>query len=334
MMEKDRLLDAIYLKPVDRTPVASFTQTGTIELMKLSCSFWPDAHREPEKMATLALAAHDQGGFESVRIPFGIHTEAEALGCRVNYYEGTHDRTPVVETPVNESIIDWGADPKKSPSTKTVIDSVRILRQKAPSVPIVVGVLAPFSVTGHIRSVAKLMRELIKSPDDVKRTLELSCEFLLKYIESLDAAGADIITLVEPTATGENLGPILFEKFAFPSLELLTKACKKPVVLHICGNSTNILQIMMKTGVKGISIDHKVDMAKAKQLVGNTGCVIGNINPVELMMKKEEDIRKEALKVLAEHVNVVAPGCGLAPRTPTNNLRTLTTTVKGYAIKE
>jgi len=328
-MAKERLLNSIALKPVDRTPVASFTQTGTTELMKLSNSFWPEAHRNPAKMVALALAAHDIGGFESVRIPFGIHNEAEALGCKVNYYEGIYDRTPIVETPANESLINWDADPEKSPSTKTVIDSVRILRNKFPAVPIIVGVVAPFSITGHIRSVAKLMRELIKSPDDVKRMMELSSGFLMKYLKSIDEAGADIITLVEPTATGENLGPVLFEKFVFPSLEMLIKTCNKPVILHICGNSTNILQKMIKSGAKGISIDHKVDVVKAKQIIGDTGSVIGNINPVELMLNREENIRKEVLRVLKEHIDVVAPGCGLAPRTPTVNLRALTDTVKG-----
>jgi [methyl-Co(III) methanol-specific corrinoid protein]:coenzyme M methyltransferase len=330
MTEKERFLNAIFLRSVDRPPVASVTQTGTIELMNATGAFWPDAHRNPEKMASLAASAHDLAGFESVRIPFGIHAEAEALGCRVNYYEGTHDRTPVVEAPTSESSINWDADPGESASTKVVIDAVRILKTRYPSTPTIVGVLAPFSLTGHIRSVAKLMRELIKVPDEVKITMELSSQFIKRYINRLESAGADVITLVEPTATGENLGPAFFERFAFPSLEQVVSACKKPVILHICGNSTSVLHLMVKTGVKGVSIDHKVNMARAKEIVGEMGCVIGNINPVDMMMKKEEYIQNEAHRALEEHADIVAPGCGLAPRTPTANLQSLTTAVKNY----
>jgi len=328
MTEIERFLNAILLKQVDRVPVASVTQTGTIELMKTTGAFWPDAHRDPEKMATLAAAIHDIAGFESIRVPFGIHAEAEALGCRVNYYEGSYDRTPYVEAPIDETAINRKADPRSSKSTGAVIDAVRLLKSRYPETPIVAGVLAPFTLTGHIRSVAKLMRELIKSPEDVKKTMDYTSEFISSYIAALEDGGADVIALVEPTATGENLGPVLFEKFASPHLERIVRGCSRPTILHICGNSTTIIPIMVRTGVKGISIDHKVSVSKAKELVANKASVIGNINPVDIMMKKKEDVQNAALSVMAEGTDVVAPGCGLAPRTPTINLKAIAAVVK------
>lgn len=328
---KTRLLNAVTLKQVDRKPVACVTQTGTIEFMKASNSYWPYAHRDPDKMAKLAIAAHSIGGFENVRIPFGIHAEAEALGCKVNYYEGTYDRTPVTEPPLDNNALVRDADPSRSKTTKTVVDAVKILNKNYPDIPVVVGVLAPFSITGHIHTVAKLMKQLIKAPDEVMKTLDFTSDFVVAYIKELEMVGADLITLIEPIATGENIGPVLFEKFVLPYIKKVVESAKVPTMLHICGDSTCIIPLMVRTGTKGISIDHKVSVQKAKELTMCKASVVGNINPVDILMKKPNDLVSETIQVIKGGTDVVAPGCGLAPRTPTNNIRIVTQTVKTYS---
>uniref|UniRef100_A0A7C3J1N5 MtaA/CmuA family methyltransferase n=1 Tax=Candidatus Methanomethylicus mesodigestus TaxID=1867258 RepID=A0A7C3J1N5_9CREN len=329
MNEINRLLNAINLKEVDRKPVVSVTQTGTCELMKLSNSWWPDAHNDPLKMASLAMAAYFVGGFENVRIPFGLHNEAAALGCKVNYYEGSCDRTPVVEALENKNMLK-NADPSSSITTRVIIDAAHRIKERAPDVPLVVGVLAPFSITGHIYGVAKLMKMLIKAPNEIYMTMDLASDFLIKYINEIEKVGADVITLVEPTATGENIGPVLFEKYALPYIEKIVKKCKLPCVLHICGNSTCILSLMVRSGVKGISIDHKVDIKTAKNIIAGKTSLIGNVNPVDILIKKPKDIADITLRVIEQGIDLVAPGCGLAPRTPTVNIQALTKTVKNH----
>lgn len=81
---RDRFLNALNGKTVDKVPVLSVTQTGTVELMKKSGAAWPDAHFDAEKMADLALSAHTFAGLEAVRYPFCLTVLSEALGCRIN----------------------------------------------------------------------------------------------------------------------------------------------------------------------------------------------------------------------------------------------------------
>lgn len=68
-------------KEVGRIPIASFTQTGTLDLMKASGADWPDALRNAHLMAKLAVAGHEIAGLEVVRIPFGLITEAQTTVC-------------------------------------------------------------------------------------------------------------------------------------------------------------------------------------------------------------------------------------------------------------
>jgi uroporphyrinogen-III decarboxylase len=54
------------------------------EIMEKSNCLWPEAHVDPEKMAGLAHALNEAGGFENYGVPFCMTVEAEAMGAKVN----------------------------------------------------------------------------------------------------------------------------------------------------------------------------------------------------------------------------------------------------------
>ena len=66
MTPRQRVLDALAGKPVDRTPVANPTNVATVELMDLVDAPFPDACRNPELAARLAATGHTELGFDSV----------------------------------------------------------------------------------------------------------------------------------------------------------------------------------------------------------------------------------------------------------------------------
>ena len=70
--ERKRFVRSMKKKKVDRVPACSVTQTGTIDLMKMTGAYWPEAHFNAEKMSDLAIAAHEIAGLEAVRYPFDI----------------------------------------------------------------------------------------------------------------------------------------------------------------------------------------------------------------------------------------------------------------------
>jgi [methyl-Co(III) methanol-specific corrinoid protein]:coenzyme M methyltransferase len=53
----------------------------------------------------------------------------------------------------------------------------------------------------------------------------------------------------------------------------------------------------------------------------NNIAVIGNISTAHtLYIKTPNDVREEAFKCLDADIDILAPGCGLAPETPLRNL--------------
>jgi [methyl-Co(III) methanol-specific corrinoid protein]:coenzyme M methyltransferase len=58
--------------------------------------------------------------------------------------------------------------------------------------------------------------------------------------------------------------------------------------------------------------------------VGNRVCLIGNVSPSDtLLTKGSEEIMIEARACLEDGIDILAPGCGLAPHTPLENIKAL-----------
>jgi [methyl-Co(III) methanol-specific corrinoid protein]:coenzyme M methyltransferase len=76
---KKNLEDALNGKDVDITPVITVTQSGIIDAMELTNTSWPEAHKNPEQMATLGASLYELAGLEDAKIPFCLAVEAESM---------------------------------------------------------------------------------------------------------------------------------------------------------------------------------------------------------------------------------------------------------------
>ena len=72
---------------VDQIPCVNTVSTATIEFMEKEDAFWPDAHKDPEKMARLGAAAHKYCGLDNITIPFDMTVEAEVFGVPIDFRE-------------------------------------------------------------------------------------------------------------------------------------------------------------------------------------------------------------------------------------------------------
>lgn len=99
-------------------------------------------------------------------------------------------------------------------------------------------------------------------------------------------------------------------------------------VLHICGDSTHLLGGMAASGVDGLSLDHPVDLSNAMEAVPESMLVIGNVDPVGVMMEAEPAAVMEVARSLIERFGgkqnfVLGTGCDLPIETPLENIDAL-----------
>jgi [methyl-Co(III) methanol-specific corrinoid protein]:coenzyme M methyltransferase len=123
----------------------------------------------------------------------------------------------------------------------------------------------------------------------------------------------------------------MFDTFAAPYLKMAREAAgDAKTILHICGNTTELLDHMIATGVNAVSIEEKVAPESAVQIVNGRCALVGNLGVVKpLFQGTPEETFEETTRIKNAGFNVVAPGCGLAAKVPKANLEALVKAVKG-----
>jgi [methyl-Co(III) methylamine-specific corrinoid protein]:coenzyme M methyltransferase len=322
---KERLYRRLRKQQVDRMPAVCFTQTATLEQMEASGAYWPDAHNDAEKMATLAEAGHTVVGFEAVRVPFDITAEAELFGCGIKAGDQKQQPSVIKHSVKNledlEKIREYNLNEGR---VNEVLKAVKILSEKyGKELPIIGSMIGPFSLAQHINGDA-WFGNLFTGEEIVPALLDFCSDFNVAYAKAMVENGADTIAIIDPTASYELIGGDFYEKYALPYQKKIADAMKEldvATVLHICGNTTNGLAIMDKTGVNGISVDQRVDIKTANGNVENA-IIIGNLDPVAVLWNgTPETVAEESKKALDAGVGLLSPGCGIVSMTPTANLQ-------------
>jgi [methyl-Co(III) methanol-specific corrinoid protein]:coenzyme M methyltransferase len=93
-----------------------------------------------------------------------------------------------------------------------------------------------------------------------------------------------------------------------------------PVVLHVCGDTDLIVDQMCETGAAGISIEEKTDLRRAVGIAhAREVKVFGNVGSAALGSTPDR-VYREAISALENGTDFLCPGCGIAPRTPVENI--------------
>lgn len=304
----------------DFVPVTSVTQTATLEQMEANGSSWPDAHSNPAKMYQLANAFRHMTGISVIRVPFEITLEAQALGCALN--EGKKDKTPYVKEGLSSLPETLPEDITSMGRVNVILEALDIIDKNVPDdVAVIVGVTGPFTLAGHLAGIENIVRWTKLAPDTLRDYLSLANDFLSSYIEELSKKRIDVISILEPSASTDMISPQAFEKYALPALKTMAKSTEITKVLHICGNCTPILNTMRKAGCSGLSIEAAVNVKNARRIVKEKASLVGNIDPITALLQgTPETVEKVTEEAIYGGIDVVAPGCGIAPQTPSNNL--------------
>jgi uroporphyrinogen decarboxylase len=158
---------------------------------------------------------------------------------------------------------------------------------------------APFSCAARILGTEALTIATIEEPDKLLELIRFSTELTWSIIEPIlehdDILGAN---LSDPVASGDMISPDTFRKFVAPFLKDLVGRIRgkgKYAMIHICGNTTRILEDIVDIGPNCFSIESKVDLRKAKEILGGKVCVAGNLAPTGVFLSgTPEEVIAEA----------------------------------------
>ncbi len=337
MEPKERLARTFAGKTIDRPPVLCPGGMMTVsagEVMARAGFSGKSAHCNPEEMAAVAGRVAGISGFENVGVPFCMTVEAESLGARVDL--GDIEREPAVTRYPCATLADFAhlspAEPERHGRLPVLLEALRLLKKKNSILPIMGNLVGPISLATSLVEPTTFFRAMRKETRTVHEILTFITDFLICLGRAQFAAGADLITVADPTATGEILGPRFFKEFSQPYLERLCQGLAragKPVIVHICGNVRLIAPAISNINlIAAFSFDAPVNVARLKQEMGHQ-VLMGNVSTSVLEKGSPELVRKIARICLARGVEILAPACGISPGTPLANIRALTGAVAG-----
>lgn len=325
----ERFTRSLYRKEVDKVPVCSVTQTGTLELMELTGTGWPKAFTDPEEMAKLALAGYEIAGLESVRYPFSSPDLPQAFGC--TYSSGTRDSPPhqldfPCKTPEGAGDIVVPENLYESPGMKAMIETTDLLRKqiddKGYELPLIAGILGPASFASCVAGVNNFLMWSVKDPEALQKLIDLGGEVCADYANVLYDHGADSVVIIDSESGPDLFPPPLFEPMFLSVYQKMAQKMKGLNILHMCGDATVLLETLAQSGFLGVSLEEKVNMNYAARTVGEDICLIGNLSAADdLLLRSPAAVKIAAKKCIEDGTRILAPGCGIAPYTPLGNLK-------------
>jgi MtaA/CmuA family methyltransferase len=289
-------------------------------------------------MFRLSLAAHTVAGLEGCRVPFDAAVDASAFGA-ITSHESERRQPAITGRPVSSrdslDLIEV-PDPHRDGRAPVVLNAVSMLRQAlGDSSPVLCGVISAFTLAGQLRGEAEAMMDLVVDPDFLKAVLEKAVQWDVEFAQAAVAAGADVVVLVDATASGDILGPEQYEEFALPYQQRIARAVREAgakSIMHICGNTTLNLPLMRKSGADGIGVDQSMDMRSVKKALGPKCAAVGNVSPTTtLLFRSPEYVVEECRDCIEAGTDILAPGCGFAPETPLANMKAMASVRMSHA---
>lgn len=333
MKPRERVLNALLGKPVDRPPVANPTNVATVELMDLVDAPFPDACRNPELAARLAATGHTELGFDSVMPYFTIIQESAALGCDMQWEEKDNWPTVRMYNPIWKGLQDIRI-PKnflQHPDTRTITGAIEILdKELGKEVAIIGKTMGPWTLAYHVFGVENFLIMTIDDPDMVKRCLEKLKEISVLFGEAQIAAGADALTFPDH-ATGDLVSGDYYRKFLLEIHQEMAERLQVPLILHICGSTLDRLDYIAQSGMACFHFDSKNDPQQAVEIANKRITLVGNINnPETLYARGPETVREEVYRCLEAGVDMIAPECAIPLATKLENLLEIPRAVRDW----
>lgn len=261
-----------------------------------------------------------------------LRTMGQAVGSKLVFPENDIDYIEkfVMEDQLNMDLIKM-PDPYSNEVLLAKLKRGKIMKDRFPDMVIETEIPGPITTAAAIRPVDKLLRDLKKNPDGVKKLLDFCFEANLSWAKAFKKEfGPTSVMVVDPVACDDILSPKQALEFSLPYLKKQLSAyyelnAIKPN-LHICGHTSRQWKYYKDFDIDFFSVDNCEDLEACKKAIEDKLIVVGNVAPVEVMRYGSIDDVIEAVKTCikkaadAKSGYIAATGCGSPVGTPIENL--------------
>jgi len=208
------------------------------------------------------------------------------------------------------------------------IKAVALFKEKTGDDRIIEGwIEGPCAEGADLRGINTIMMDFYENPGFVRDLFEFVIEMELEFARYQIEAGVDVMGLGDAAAS--LIGPQLYEEFVWPYEKKLIDGIHNlgtAVRLHICGNTRSILDNIGRLSCEIVDLDYLVPVSEAREKMGPTQILLGNIDPVSVLQDGTPEQIYKAIEQCHNQAGsnyIVGAGCEVTRGTSLENLRAL-----------
>jgi uroporphyrinogen decarboxylase len=337
----ERFLSAARMKEPDEVPVSLLTSARFFSRFYGIRVF--KFFHNPELMlqATLHTMKRfpDIVFFPGLWADYGIVVEPSAFGSRIHWPENfvPYVKGDLFKNP--EDIRDLEPpDPKTDGLMPFVLESIHFIQKHAPQGIKYLYAIArgPFQVASSLRGPTEFLIDLSVRPDVAQKLIDVCTETTIQWLKVQLEVIDQPIGIFVPDDVASFLSPELFEKFGLPAYKRIFAGFDGLLkVYHNDADSTHILDLLSQCDFHVFNFSPATDIRIVKKGIGKKVCLMGNVDPVNVLLRGKPETVEEDCKRCIE---IAAPGGGFilslgggpSMETPEENIEAMVNAAKKY----
>jgi uroporphyrinogen decarboxylase len=340
--------DSIFVKackaqPVPHTPIWLMRQAGRYmaeyrEVRKHHSLV--EICKTPELAAKVTIDAAEILGVDAAIIFADLLLPLEVMGLDFRFESG---EGPVIEKPLREPTHIKALRTDQAGDLGYVAESIRqVVAHFGSKLPVIGFCGAPFTLASYMiegggsRNYIETKKMMYRQPEAWDQLMSKLVSVLAEYTAEQVDAGADVIQVFDSWVGC--LSPDDYRQYVLPrTTELVRKLKAKHVpIIYFGTETTTLLSAMKETSADVIGVDWRLPIDEGWKLVGNTGAVQGNLDPVllfaerKLLKQRAEDVLRRVGGRVGHIFNL---GHGILQHTPVDNVKALVKIVQEFSGK-
>ena len=335
MTGKERVKRLFNKDPIDVMPCFSGMGMVTLQAIEQMGIPFAQVHTTAENLARSALMNAEIYNFDSVVIPYDMCTIPEALGRGVTLYEDSSEEILYPTVPSKwptMADVEIPDDFLLKGRMPIVDEAFKILKNESNGKYAIGGwVLGPFTMAGQLIELDVFLKGTKKFKEQSEEFLTRMTDLVIKVAKHYQDLGVDYMNIREMGSGSDLLSPRMWKSLVQPNLQKIFAALDSPKILHICGSTDLIIEMMNDCGADALSVDQKNNVTESRKKIGNDVLLLGNFDPFGTLCEIEAD---EVAPVIRQCINAgvdaVWPGCDLWPAVKKENMEAYISTIKEY----
>jgi MtaA/CmuA family methyltransferase len=326
MTHRERFMAALKGEHADRVPVFPLLMFLAVDRAGITYREYATNGRALAEAQLLVQERFEPDAITACSDAFRVSGDlAQFLGGEMVY---PVDKPPYLRRPLITSATDLdklGRPDPTNPKNRMgdrVLGVSELVKAVAGNVAVLGWIDMPFAEACSVCGVSEFMVLLMDDPSLAHRILDHLTRIVIDFALAQVEAGADMIGAGD--AATSLISPDMYSEFALPYEQEVCRAIHEArglVKLHVCGDTTHLLDKMATCGADLFNVDHLVPLSKARDVyAAHDKCFKGNLDPVSHVMQATPDqcrgLALECISLAQGTKYMLSAGCEIPAETP------------------